>query len=111
MDLSQKADYIYDQAKYIGIDNVYFEPPASVMIKYPCLIYKRGTISTRYADNGVYKLNDAFDLKYIAREPDSEMVHKILIGDSTHTAPFKMIRHIRHYVADGLHHDDFKLYI
>lgn len=111
MDLPQKTDYIVTKCKELGVKYVYFEPPTNTMISYPCIVFRRGTISTRYADCGVYKFNDSYDLTYISREPDDQMVHTILIGDSTHTAPFKMIRHIRHFVNDGMHHDMFKLYL
>jgi hypothetical protein len=104
MDLPQKTNYIYNKCKEIGVDNVYFEPPEGTKIKYDCVVFHRGTISSRYADNGVYKFNDSYDLTHISRQPDSEMVHTILTS-------FKMIRHVRHFVADGLHHDQFKLYL
>lgn len=104
MDLPQKTDYIVTKLKSIGEKNVYFEPPSDHRISYPCTVFKRGTISTRYAGNGVYKFNDSYDLTHITREPDDEMIHTILMS-------FPMIRHIRHYVADGLHHDTFKLYL
>lgn len=111
MDLYQKWKKIYNVLTSLGIKYVYFEPPSNTKINYPCAIYKRGTISTRNADNGIYKLNDSFDLTYISRDPADEMVHTILIGDSTHEKPFQMIRHIRHYTVDGLHHDQYKIFI
>lgn len=103
MDLPQKTDLIQSKLRSLGIDNVYFEPPQTVKMAYPCAVFHRGTISSRSANNRVYKIDDSYELKYITREPDSEMVHKILRA-------FQMIRHIRHYTADGLHHDQFKLY-
>jgi hypothetical protein len=56
-------------------------------------------------------MNDAYDITHISRTPDDEMVHRILVGDAEHPQPFKMIRHVRHFVSDGLHHDTFKLYL
>lgn len=104
MDLPQKTQYLMDKLSEIGVKNNYFEPPADMKILYPCTVTKRGTISSRYADNGVYKFDDSYDLTHISRKPDDEMVHTILMS-------FRMIRHVRHYVADGLHHDQFKLYL
>lgn len=103
MDLSQKTDIIQSKLRSLGINNVYFEPPQTIKIAYPCAIFHRGTISSRSADNRTYKKDDSYDLQWICREPDSEMVHTIL-------EEFRMIRHIRHFTADGLHHDQFKLF-
>lgn len=111
MDLQQKTDYIQAKLKSLGERNVYFEPPADYRMLYPCSVFRRGTISTRNADNNIYKMNDAYDITHISRTPDDEMVHRILVGDEEHPQPFKMIRHVRHFVSDGLHHDTFKLYL
>ena len=110
MDLQQKTDYIQSKFKWLGIQHVYSEPPSSG-IEYPCVVFHRATISTRNANNNIYKLNDAYDVTHISRSPDDENVHRILVGDAEHPQPFRMIRHIRHYTSDGLHHDQFKLYL
>jgi hypothetical protein len=110
MDLSQKTDAIQQKLKDLNIPNVYFEPPQNTRLTYPCVVFKRGTNSSRSANNRIYKLDNSYDLTYICREPDDPMTNTILVGDSTHEPPFSMIRHIRHYVADGLHHDQYKLY-
>lgn len=31
--------------------NVYFQPPESVKLLYPCIVYKRSAGDTRFADN------------------------------------------------------------
>lgn len=103
MDLPQKTDNIQSKLRSLGIANVYFEPPQEIKMAFPCAVFHRGTISSRNANNRIYKMDDSYELQYICREPDPEMVHVILES-------FQMIRHIRHFTADGLHHDQFKLY-
>lgn len=103
MDLPQKTNAIQQRIKSCGVSNVYFEPPQDIRMKYPCVVFRRGVISSRSADNRVYKRDDAYDLVHICRDPDSKTVHAIL-------DEFQMIRHVRHFTADGLHHDQFKLY-
>lgn len=110
MDLQQKTDYIQSSLKELGIPYVYFEPPENVRLQYPCAVFKRGTNSSRNADNRVYKLDNSYDLTYISRVPDDQMSNIIMVGDATHKPPFRKLRHIRHYVADGMHHDQYKLY-
>ena len=110
MDLSQKTDVIQQKLKDLGISHVYFEPPQNVTLEYPCAVVRMGTISSRNANNRVYKLNNTYEIIYIRRQFDDNMVNVILVGDANHAPPFSMIRHIRHYTAEGLHHDLYKLY-
>ena len=101
--LTRKVELITEALKHIGISNVYFEPPQSIKLKYPCAVFKRGVISSRHAGNIIYKIDDSFDLTYIRLDPDDDMTHDIL-------NIFRQIRHTRTFVADGLHHDQYKLY-
>lgn len=41
--------------KILGSRNVYFQPPASVKIKYPAIVYSRKSIDNNFANNTVYK--------------------------------------------------------
>lgn len=101
--LSDKVYYIQNHIKEKGVDNVYFEPPQNIKMFYPCVVFKRGVMSSRHAGNKTYKIDDAWDLTYIRFDPDDEIPHQMLEW-------FQMIRHTRTFVADGLHHDQFKLY-
>ena len=46
----------------IGNDNVYFQPPASVRIKYPCCIYELGRGATTRANNSIYNYVNSYQL-------------------------------------------------
>ena len=35
----------------LGSDNVYFQPPESYKMEYPCIVYERSALTTRFADN------------------------------------------------------------
>lgn len=87
--------------KILGSNNVYFQPPESIRLNYPCIVYSRTTIDNRYADDDVY--NQVFEYKVIVidRNPDSEIVKKL--------SKFKYCRHNNHYVADNLNHDAFTI--
>ena len=86
----------------LGSRNVYFQPPASVRLNYPAIIYFRKDIDNRYADNLVYKQATAYDVTVIDSNPDS----KILVEVST----LQTCRFDRHYNVDNLNHDVFTLY-
>lgn len=86
----------------LGTRNAYFQPPASVQMKYPAIVYKRKNIDTLRANNGAYVQFPGYELVLIDRNPDSEFVDKIL------QLPY--CRYDRHYTADNLNHDVFTIY-
>lgn len=86
----------------LGSRNVYFQPPASVRLNYPAIIYSRKDIDNRYADDLVYKQDTAYDVTVIDRNPDSEIVVEV--------SHLPTCRFDRHYNADNLNHDVFTLY-
>ena len=86
----------------LGSRNVYFQPPASVRLNYPAIIYFRKDIDNRYADDLVYKQDAAYDVTVIDRNPDSEIVVEV--------SQLPTCRFDRHYDADNLNHDVFTIY-
>lgn len=85
----------------IGNRNVYFQPPASVKMKYPAIIYSRENIDNSFADNSVYKQSYIYKLTVIDDNPDSELVRKVSMIP---TCKFN-----RHYKSDNLNHDVFTI--
>lgn len=86
----------------LGSRNVYFQPPASIKMKYPAIVYKRDNIINSQANNEVYKQANKYQLIVIDQNPDSEIVQKI--------SKLSRIRYDRHYVSDGLNHDAFTIF-
>ena len=87
--------------KLLGSDEVYFQPPASVKMQYPAIVYSRNSIDNKHADDGVYKQSLEYEVIVIDTDPDSEIVMKV--------SRLSRCRHNRHYTADGLNHDVFTL--
>lgn len=87
----------------LGTKNVYYQPPESIKMAYPAIVYKRTNILANFANNGIYKTDCQYSITVIDRKPDSPFVEKIL-------KHFKMIRYDRAYIADGLNHDVFTLF-
>ncbi len=87
----------------LGTRNVYFQPPETKKLVYPCIIYNRQSIDTTKADDSNYLLNDAYELTVIYKHPDDLLPYKIL-------GAFKYIKHDRHFTSDNLNHDTFNLY-
>lgn len=87
----------------LGSGNVYFQPPESVKLKYPCVIYSRQTGDSEYADNSTYKFFYRYQIIYIDRNPDSDFPVNLL-----KTLP--MAVYDRHYTMDNLNHDVVNVY-
>ena len=86
----------------LGSRNVYYEPPESLKIEYPCIIYKRDAMNTLHADDILYRSIDGYQVTIIDKTADSPIIDKIKV--------LPMCRFNRHFTSDGLHHDVFTLY-
>lgn len=85
----------------LGSRNVYFQPPESVRMSYPAIVYSLSSIDNTYANNGVYLQRDGYDVTFIHTDPDSEITDRI--------SRLPMCRFVRRFVADNLYHDVFKI--
>lgn len=85
----------------LGSRNVYYQPPESIKIKYPAIIYSRNNIDNNFADDIVYMQNHTYQIIVIDANPDSEIVNKL--------SKLPMCRYNRHYTSDNLNHDVFIL--
>lgn len=88
--------------RIIGSENVYFQPPPSVQMKYPAIRYSRTKIENKYASNVVYNQHTAYQIIVIDKSPNSEIVRKISM--------LPLCKHNRSYKAENLNHDEFIIY-
>lgn len=86
----------------IGSSNVYFQPPATVRINYPCIIYSRDAEDTLFADDRPYVNLIGYKVMVIDSNPDSEIPGKV--------AALPMCAFRTHYTKDNLNYDIYKLY-
>lgn len=85
----------------LGSRNVYFQPPESVKMCYPAIVYARNGIKSTYANNGVYLSQMEYSVTVIDKDPDSPIVGKVA---SLPTSKFN-----RHYEKDNLNHDVYTI--
>jgi len=83
-------------------DKVYFQPPPSVKMSYPCIVYERSYIHTTKADNMNYLNRVRYTVTLIGASPESEFIKEIL--------EIPMCSYDRFFTSDGLNHDVFSLY-
>mgnify|MGYP006985722374 FL=1 len=86
----------------LGSRNVYFQPPSSIRMSYPCIVYSRESIDTRFADDKPYAHDIRYQVTVIDRNPDSEIPFRIL--------SLPKCTHSRTFPADDLNHNVFNLY-
>jgi hypothetical protein len=86
----------------LGAAKVYFQPPTNVELEYPCIIYKRDSANTIFADNSPYRQTKRYMVTVIDRDPDSAIPDKV--------ASLPMCIFARFYTADNLNHDVFDLF-
>lgn len=86
----------------LGSRNVYFQPPESVKMKYPAIVYSRDDIDNSFANNSVYMRSLAYSVTVIDSDPDSEIVDKV--------SKLPRCQYDRHYKSDNMNHDVFTIY-
>jgi hypothetical protein len=84
------------------IENVYFQPPTNVQLKYPCIVYTRDFADTKFADDVPYDHTKRYMITVIDRDPDSD------IPDKVAAMPLSLFN--RFYTVDNLNHDVYNVY-
>lgn len=102
LELHERLCAIVNITEPNGDRHVYYQPPESIKIKYPAIIYYRSNIINEYANNGVYMQSPCYEVTVIDEDPDSEIVKLI--------SALPRCRFNRHYTSDNLNHDVFTLY-
>lgn len=82
--------------------NVYFQPPPSLAMVYPCIVYNRDFSNTQFADNLPYRRKKRYQVTIIDQNPDSVIPDKV--------ADLPMCLFERHFTAGNLHHDVYNIY-
>lgn len=88
--------------RILGSRNVYYQPPESVKITYPAIVYSRDDVVSQHADDMKYIHTNRYEIIVIDKRPDNEAIDKIL------ELPLSSFN--RHYTADNLNHDVLTLY-
>ena len=93
------------QAKFeaiLGSRNVYFQPPESVKLSYPAIVYAIKDVETTFADNRAYLKAPSYEVTLIDKNPDNVFVEAIL------DIPYCTFD--RHFKVDNLNHYVFTLF-
>lgn len=80
--------------------NVYYQPPQSVKLTYPCIVYSRSRMAGEYANNQMYIEYVGYKLVYITKDAEDSVPLKILRGIDYCTLDSD-------YESDNLYHTAF----
>lgn len=83
-------------------NNVYFQPPETLKMSYPCIVYARDYAETEFADNDPYSITKRYQVTAISQNPDDTMADEI--------AKLRMCIFKRFFVSDGLNHDVYDIF-
>lgn len=86
----------------LGSSNVYFQPPSTIKMKYPAIVYQLERIDGRYADNLPYSRHKAYQVTWIGDDPDDDTPDKIGL--------LPMSSWSRFYISDNLNHHVYRVY-
>jgi hypothetical protein len=80
----------------LGSRNVYFQPPESIKMKYPAIVYSLSDVVVRHANNANYNMHRVYDITIIDVNPDTTILDSIL------ELPYTSFD--RAFVSDNLNH-------
>lgn len=86
----------------LGVKHVYYQPPESLKLEYPAIVYSKSRIDKRSANDTAYNLNTRYELIVIDKRPDNPVIEKLL------SLPY--CSYDRPYVSDNLNHDVLTIY-
>lgn len=86
----------------LGSKNVYYQPPESMKLEYPAIVYSKSGIDIQPADDTSYMTTNCYTITVIDKRPDNEVISRLL------TKP--MCSFSTHFVSDNLNHDVLILY-
>lgn len=103
VDLHHRLQEAYEEVTELSSQGrIYFQPPKSVRLSYPCILYKLADIPVDHADDRPYKIEHRYELTVIDPDPTSPLREKI--------ATFPLCSFTRSYESDNLHHYVFSIY-
>lgn len=86
----------------LGSENVYFQPPESMLISYPAIVYSLKDINKQYANNSPYLIKNVYSIMVIDTRQLNPVIDVIL--------SMPMSNFERSFITDGLYHSVITLY-
>ena len=85
----------------LGSSNVYFQPPESVHLRYPAVVYSLSSVRETFANDRKYNRRRVYSAILIDPDPDTELLDRML--DIPHS------KLVRSFKADNLNHYEIQI--
>lgn len=82
----------------------YFQPPESLKMSYPCIVFSRARPDNIHADNLIYRRVHRYNVTYLTHDPDDPLIE----GIEDHFSMCQLDRPSN--AANGLNHYHYDLY-
>lgn len=81
----------------------YFQPPETLKLTYPCVVYAFERFDTRRANNLNYIINERYKISFLHKDADNGTVKQVM-------RKFEKIAHVQHYITNGVYNDVYFIY-
>lgn len=85
-----------------GVNKVYFQPPESIRLEYPCIVYSIKNHGFNHANDDKYIGVDKYEAVLIQKTYNESLIKSIL--------RMKFCSHDAEYLNDNLYHDAFTIF-
>lgn len=86
----------------LGSEEVYYQPPETIKMSYPAIVYNLDDLSFLHANNNKYKEKRRYAITLIDRNPESSFIDDIL--------QLQYCTFDRRYIIDNLNHFIFNIF-
>ena len=100
--MSSRIDLQSKLEELLESRNVYYQPPSTVRMNYPAIVYSKKRIESKFANDAKYQKLNCYEITVISTKPDHPVIDKLLdLPYSSYDRPF---------ISDNLNHDVITLY-
>lgn len=82
--------------------HVYYQPPESIKLVYPCIVYNREKFDTRYSNNKVYKDMTRYTVTVMDKNAESPLADVL--------RDLQYCEMDREFTSENIHHFVFTLF-
>ena len=90
--------------RILGSRRVYFQPPPSLLMEYPCIKYNKSAVRLTMADDKIWNHRQAYSVTVMDYDPDSQIPFNILEEFGS------LVRVEAFYSSSGINHTKLVLY-
>lgn len=101
--MGSRLDLQKSLEEILGSRQVYFQPPETVHMIYPAIVYNLSNIYSDYADDVSYTKHHRYSIVLMHLDPDNEIKEKLI-------DLLKCCRFVRVFCKDNIYHYVYDVY-